>query len=377
MPLPTKNYNLLKLNPRLAREWHPTRNGTLSPAHFAPCSNKKVWWRCKKGHVWRAMIQERHKGGTGCPYCSSPPRAVCADTCLATRNPKLAKEWHPRKNGTLTPRDVTAGSSKKIWWRCTKGHSWQAAVGIRNKGHGCPYCSGLKPDKHTNLAAVNPLLAREWHPTRNAPLTPRDVTAYSNKRYWWRCKSGHEWQATLSNRNHAGHNCPYCAHQAVTAQTSFARLFPAAAKEWHPTKNGTLTAKDVMPATHKKVWWRCGNGHEWRAAVANRSKGCGCPYCSDPPRRLSPEKSLARINPALAKEWHPTMNGGLTPDDVFANCGKKAWWLCKYGHVWAAVIASRNGNARGCPDCYRDKQRGIKRKLRKSLRRKGNVRTAG
>ncbi|SFM40524.1 hypothetical protein SAMN04488573_1471, partial [Bacillus sp. 5mfcol3.1] len=32
------------------------------------------------------------------------------DNSLAIRNPKLAKQWHETKNGTLTPFQVTVGS---------------------------------------------------------------------------------------------------------------------------------------------------------------------------------------------------------------------------------------------------------------------------
>ncbi|MBF0217854.1 MAG: zinc-ribbon domain-containing protein [Candidatus Omnitrophica bacterium] len=39
-------------------------------------------------------------------------------------NPSLAKEWHPTKNGKLTPKDVTPGSDRKVWWQCKKGHEW-------------------------------------------------------------------------------------------------------------------------------------------------------------------------------------------------------------------------------------------------------------
>ena len=41
----------------------------------------------------------------------------------------LAKEWHPTKNSSLTPKDVTAGSNKKVWWQCSRGHEWEAGIG--------------------------------------------------------------------------------------------------------------------------------------------------------------------------------------------------------------------------------------------------------
>ncbi len=52
----------------------------------------------------------------------------------------LAKEWYPKKNGNLTPKDVTPNSHKKVWWACLKGHKWEAIISNRNGGSGCPYC---------------------------------------------------------------------------------------------------------------------------------------------------------------------------------------------------------------------------------------------
>ncbi|TRZ80398.1 hypothetical protein D4R86_04300 [bacterium] len=69
---------------------------------------------------------------------------VCKDNCLATLNPELAKEWHPTKNGTLTPYDITEHSGKKVWWKCKKNHSFFTSISNRSAGRGCPYCSGRK-----------------------------------------------------------------------------------------------------------------------------------------------------------------------------------------------------------------------------------------
>ncbi|WP_422851061.1 zinc-ribbon domain-containing protein [Bacillus thuringiensis] len=73
---------------------------------------KKVWWKCEERHEWEAPIWNRHKG-RGCPYCSN--KKISIDNCLATLNPGIVKQWHPTKNGTLTPYDVVVGSYKKVW----------------------------------------------------------------------------------------------------------------------------------------------------------------------------------------------------------------------------------------------------------------------
>ena len=124
--------------------------------------------------------------------------------------PALAKEWHPTKNNDLLPKHCTPKSSKKVWWVCQKGHEWKASIAGRNSdGRGCPYCSGRKPTKEKTLAVVNPALAKEWHPHKNNDLTPYDVSRYSNKKVWWTCQKGHEWEATVGNRT-IGRGCPHC-----------------------------------------------------------------------------------------------------------------------------------------------------------------------
>ena len=51
--------------------------------------------------------------------------------------------------------------------------------------------------------------------------------------------------------------------------------------QWHPTKNLPLTPEQVLPGSEKKVWWRCGQGHEWQAEIRSRVSGCGCPVCKN------------------------------------------------------------------------------------------------
>jgi hypothetical protein len=194
------------INPKLAKEWDYEKNGKLTPYNVTCGSHKKVGWECEKGHKYNAIIKGRSEG-RGCPCCDG--KMVCEDNCLAMVNPKLAKEWDYKKNGKLTPHDVTPYSNKKVAWECEKGHQYDAIICNRSNDHDCPYCSGQRACKDNCLATLNPKLAKEWHPTKNGKLTPRDITCGSSKEVWWMDKMGHEWQAKVNGRNY-GDGCPNC-----------------------------------------------------------------------------------------------------------------------------------------------------------------------
>ena len=340
-------YNLKIVNPSLAKEWHPTKNGKLTPKDITPKYAKKVWWRCKKGHEWETRVDHR-SNGSGCPYCCG--KKANKDNCLATVNHRLASEWHPTKNSKFTPKDVTPFSNKKVWWKCKKGHEYTSTVHHRSNGTGCPYCSGRKTCGDNCLAIVNPKLAKEWHPAKNGKLKPEDVVSGSHKKVWWLCRNGHEWEAIVKSRS-KGRGCPYCSGNLITKETSLAFKNPQLAKEWHPTKNGNLTPLDVMPKSNKMAWWKCKRGHEYKSSPNNNSRGGGCPYCGR--RKASADYSLATVNPKLAKEWHPTKNGKLGPEDVTPKSQKKVWWICKKGHEHFSSVSnkSRDGRNGGCPYC--------------------------
>ena len=151
--LPQVEYatSLAAQHPEISRLWHPTRNGGLDPGGVMPASHRKIWWQCSRGHEWEAMPFSLLQG-TGCPYCAGK-KAWPGFNDLATLYPNLAREWHPELNGALTPREVTKGSHKQIWWQCPEGHTWKAMVFARAKpnGTGCPVCAGTTRRKEPKI----------------------------------------------------------------------------------------------------------------------------------------------------------------------------------------------------------------------------------
>jgi lipopolysaccharide biosynthesis glycosyltransferase len=146
---------LQEVRPDLAREWHPTKNGSLTPNNVQWRSIKRVWWKCGAGHEWQATLTWRVKS-SGCPLCRNSLKKS-----LLASNPAIAQEWHPIKNGTLTPDQVWSNQREKTWWRCKHGHEWEAQIVARNRGAGCPYCKKRKISKETCLETLYPKLAKE------------------------------------------------------------------------------------------------------------------------------------------------------------------------------------------------------------------------
>jgi very-short-patch-repair endonuclease/uncharacterized Zn-finger protein len=491
-----RDNNLLKINPNLAAQWHPTKNGKLSPAMVTTMSSKKVWWQCEKGHEWPAVISSR-SSGRGCPECSKETRSsfpeqalfyyikqaypsainsyklkilgkryeidifipeysigieydgeryhntnkskerdeiknrilfengtkliriredasipinlskcsvinikyntqysnlnyairsclnmldeisgTTSDVIIDIANdainiqsqyvarskansilekfPEIAAQWHPTKNGKIRPNYVNIGSIRKYWWLCEKKHEWQAVVKDRVSGTNCPYCSGRKVCPDNNLEVMNPLLAAQWHPTKNGQLKPSMVTPGSKRTIWWQCENGHAWPAQVKTRS-KGINCPYCSGRNVTTENSLAAKYPAVALQWHLTKNGQLTPYDVTHQSNKVVWWKCEKGHEWSATIYSRTgkNGTGCPFCSG--QKASVDNCLSSRNPELAKQWHPTKNGSLTPNDVTSGSNKLVWWKCSNGHEWQDTIKKRKGTVE-CQRCVTESE---------------------
>jgi hypothetical protein len=348
--------------PALAAEWHPTKNRPATPETTVAGTNRKVWWRCKKRHVWAAVVSSRFQAGAGCPYCSH--RRTSPALSLAVLAPGVASEWHPTKNGALTPHDVLLKSNRRVWWKCPHGddHEWSDVIHVRthapSRRTSCPFCGNRRLSKTNLLSKRCPEVAAEWHPTKNGALRPDAVTYRSMRRAWWRCAKGHAWSTRIYQRTQIRTRCPYCAGTLVTPERSLAALGPEIAAQWHPTRNGSLGPADVTSHSSRRVWWKCpaGDDHEFQTRVGNRFEGGpeSCPFCAG--KRVSKTNSLASRFPKVARQWHPTKNGTLTPKDVTSGTERRVWWRCVSGHEWQAPVLYRTQRGYGCAQCRRHEQ---------------------
>lgn len=381
--------------PALAIEWHPTKNGKLKPTDVTCGKRLKVWWYLPYDDpdsgkhfdfVWEAWIADRVNGAT-CPYLTG--NAVWPGyNDLATTASWMAAEWHPCRNGNLQPTDITCNHHKKVWWMRryddpVLGHfdfEWEASPNSRMSRNGCPFLTGKAVWVGFNdLLSRYPSVACQWHPTKNRPKTPMDITYSSNKTFWWYLPYDDpvtgkhfefEWEAKVNNRTLLGEGCPFIGnHKVWVGYNDLQSRFPAVAAQWHPTKNKNLTPMDVVYGSPKIVWWKHpyvdpDTGEffefEWEAPInirtgvgTNDGHQTGCPYLSPNPKVWKGFNDLASRYPEIARDWHPRKNRKLMPDRVYKETTRKVWWKCtNCGHEWFGAVRARTVDSVGCEKCH-------------------------
>lgn len=171
----SESYNLYVLRPDLAKEWHPTRNGSLGPKDVTPESRQKVWWLCEHGHWWLASVRCRIRG-MRCSRCLSTQTS--ADQRMVRVKPEFLKDWHPSRNKGFKASEVSVHHGAQIWWLCPQGHEWAATIRSRLKGKSCPSCSnaGSQPssiaDRRIDAATKKPAGSTPFA----APIRPPTLT---------------------------------------------------------------------------------------------------------------------------------------------------------------------------------------------------------
>lgn len=344
----TGQTDLKTLYPCLISEWDYEKNKPLIPEQITAFSNKKVWWLCSEGHSWYAPVYVRAKGHS-CPYCSGK-KAIPGENDIKTLYPQIASEWDYEKNGDLRPENVKKNSNQKVWWKCSKNHSWQTTVYHRTRGNNCPVCAGKKVwEGFNDLETKFPDVALQWDYEKNKDLTPRNVIAFSNKKVWWVCEKGHSSCESIYTRTRSK-KCPVCLGKTVLeGYNDLATVCPEIAAEWNYEKNKNLKPTQITASSNKMVWWACDNGHEWQAVVYSRKNGNGCPYCTGR-YIIEGETDFKTLRPDIAGEWDYSKNKGLLPEHMSAASNQKVWWICPKGHSYKATVSNRQ-YGKNCPYC--------------------------
>lgn len=435
------------MRPNLMEEWDEVTNSSLGlfPDALSPHTHQRVSWKCSScGHVWVAEVNSRPRG-TGCPKCkgqkiSSAKKRVKPGNSLAERFPEIAKEWHPTKNGELSPDTINSGAKILVWWQCAKGHEWKTSVNNRTNSTihtNCPECS---KELRTSFPEQSVLfyLSKYYTCENRAIIDKREIDIYipskkvgieyDGRYYHPEAAQKRENSKDLffesigiriirikeSSENKVLNDCieykydttykylPWAIAELLkkleildvisidvqndrlmifsqfiqlVKKKSLKEVFPALADEWDTERNNGLLPDQFSTGSQKKVLWKCSLGHSYPAAINARvryyiqGKKFGCPYCSGH-KVLRGFNDLQTMYPELSKEWCFAKNGDKTPYDVTAgSSSQKYWWKCpECGNVWSATVNNRV-HGRGCPKCKSQK---IGRKLSEHATREGS-----
>ena len=342
------------LHPKAVFFWDYEKN-SRRPEEFSAGSGQDAHWKCAANHSWVDPIRRVIKNeGRECPYCNKRI-PIPGETDLKTLFPKLADSWDYEVN-LKGPENYFPNSNEKVGWICKKGHKWKAIIESRTRnGYGCPYCTNRKALKgYNDLQFKFPKVAEEWCYELNGSDKPDEIVFGSNKYRYWKCQKkecGYIWRARVFTRTLMGCGCPACAGNIVVeGKNDLETVNPLLAKELDPNGNGGLSGKQIAANSPKKRAWICAKGHKWKASVASRNNGCGCPTCMGKVVNKGVNDLETRA-PHLALEWDYDKNNGHSPGDYMYMSNKSVAWKCiKYGHKWRAQICSRMSGS-GCPVC--------------------------
>lgn len=264
------------LFPSIACEVHPTKNVGIDITKLGGKSSKKIWWLCSKNHEYEQAIAKRTGRGYGCPYCSGRYPVVGMND-LYTCFPELSLFWDYEENGNM--QNFSSKSRKRVSWKCGNGHKWNKSIFYQKRKNICPYCNGSHTliDDANSIETKYPELAKEWCVEKNGCELSNAKLRWKTKLYW-KCQNEHVWKTEFGNRI-AGKGCPYCAGKyPIIGTNDLASLHPELVKEWDYDKN-RRKPEEYLPKSNVRVYWKCINGHSWRALICERTRGTGCPEC--------------------------------------------------------------------------------------------------
>lgn len=135
----------------------------------------------------------------------------------------------------------------------------------------------------------------------------------------------------------------------ATSENNLAVTHPDIAAQW--SDRNPVSPFECTAGSHFNALWVCDKGHEYDSIIYRRTKGNGCPYCSNR-KVLIGFNDLMTTHPDIAAQWSD--RNPISPFECTAGSGMRAWWVCDLGHEYDSVICSRSKGT-GCPYCFGQK----------------------
>ncbi len=202
-----KENSIAAVRPDLVSRWDYEKNGSITPEMVTLGTGQQFYWKCKICNRSYLALPSKIAEGSVCNKHRNLLKKQGND--LVSKHPELLKYWDYEKDD-VDASEIYGGGERVVYWICEKGHSYTKSILKHIRGEGCPICAGKKVLAGFNdLATISPDVARTWNYTKNGDVLPTHITAHSNKKFWWVCEHGHEWEAKVCNRVN-GRGCPEC-----------------------------------------------------------------------------------------------------------------------------------------------------------------------
>ena len=199
------------------------------------------------------------------------------------------------------------------------------------------------------LVIEYPELSKEWSDKNK--ISVREVTVGSHNKVWWKGTCGHEWEAIVKNRVN-GSGCPYCSgNRVLLGFNDLATLFPKLVREWDED-NYPLMPEQFVSKSNKEITWVCKNGHKWKARIADRTDGHGCPRCAKNNMVDRTLYELFKRDSGLFELW--SEKNEISLKESSGNQRRVYWWKCRRcGEDFKASIRFIKEGA-VCPSCRKE-----------------------
>lgn len=289
--------------------------------------------------------------------CQKKPRRP-----LSEFFPHLAEELASDLNGRLTAELIGTGMRSSVWWRCKeKGHLFDASPANRVRGSGCRFCLGMAAyPGESDLQHSHAELCSELAAEQPIGVSAKTLMAGSSVIANWVCprNSKHVYPCSPYERISKGAGCSFCAGKRVLqGDNDLKTRNPEVASEWDYEINFPQRPEFFTAGSNKEFYWKCSWNpqHSWKATIATRTKGHGCPQCARVKSGVNDLFTMATQRSdreILVNEWDYELNH-KSPHEVAYSDNNEYWWKCGAGiHApYSAKCSNRWFSFTGCPTC--------------------------
>ena len=343
--------DLATTHPELIKEWDYEKNTNIRPTEVTYGNTKKVWWKCKNNHSWKASIGSRAGNQkTGCPICkkelfiSFPEKVISYyldKVCKVEENKKFSWLGNSEVDIFLPDFNLAIEYDGQAWHkdylrdlkkdRLCKDNNIQI---IRIRENNCP--------KYESESIKLVCKKQNFDMLKECII---EIINYINNKFNQNIK--------INIDIKKDYNKITKKMDLMVKQNSIANSLLI--KEWNWSKNEGLNPETIPLGSHMPVWWICVFGHEWESVVYSRTgkEKCGCPVCAGQ-KVLSGYNDLETLYPEIAREWDYKKNI-TTPNKIRPNDNKPYWWICKDCSNGWKIDPGHRVSGRGCPKCARQK----------------------